>query len=110
MSEKHSPATPLPWVIDSKDIGTPYTIESAANDEHVCLCGEVRQMPTWEERNALRVQNAQYIVLAANAFPALVDLLERGLDIAKDIDCVSQETVYCFVDDAEKLLKLAKGE
>lgn len=83
-----TPTSPLPWTVEPNRA----RIEiHTAHDKSIALCG--------------KIADAEYIVQACNAFPALYAALERLLE-----HTVGATTDYDATSVARAALALARGE
>lgn len=109
MSEKHSP---LPWKIGDEH-GYNADKITDANSISVCAVYGISLNTTVElartKWNCEGLFNAAYIVRAANAFPKLVEALEKAIEVASDVDCITDAALDEFVLMCESALALAKG-
>jgi hypothetical protein len=102
---KHTPATPLPW-IDPRTIAASYSIWKG--DTQVAACrwtdtnGDIHK-PCVEDESEAR-QNAAYIAHACNAYQQLVDLLLK-LQRSACLQQISGDKCICFACSARALLR-----
>lgn len=98
------PASPLPWVFDETNVGY-------ADGAYYGIHGE------WQGRDIFRVrckdgvgkQDAEYIVIACNAYPALSTLPAKLTELAEKWESESVESVTDSCTHPDDLRALVKG-